>query len=300
MTNENAPAVRSYLGWANSGRASFWRYTVGIAIAGVLLLLLGGLVLIIPFAMLVPDYGESLSGRLMAMLLTFVVPFAATPLIVWLMHKRPWWSVAMPELRFRLWDFLTGVWVALVVSVLTTVGLSVVGLLPVEGNPEFNIPTLLVVSALGLVGIFIQASAEELFFRGYLTQFVRRFTANKILFLGIPALLFAAPHVLNIASLGGGPLALAPYFVSGLLYGWAAYQSGSLWMAVALHFVNNYTGLVLVGTRGDVLPSAAPLVIESPSLVTGTLAVFLQSLLIFVVLSYLIKRRVETLSQAHQ
>lgn len=63
---------------------------------------------------------------------------------------------------------------------------------------------------------------------------------------------------------------MAPYFISGLLYGWATYRSGSLWMSVALHMVNNFAGLVFVGTKGDAIPSAAPYLIEVPSLPVAT------------------------------
>jgi hypothetical protein len=61
-------------------------------------------------------------------------------------------------------------------------------------------------------------------------------------------------------------------------------------MSVALHLVNNYTGLVMVGTRGDALPSAAPLLIASPNLTVGTIGVLVQSVLIVVALHYLMKR----------
>jgi membrane protease YdiL (CAAX protease family) len=163
-------------------------------------------------------------------------------------------------------------------------------MIPLERNPQFDLATLLLLVPVGFVGIFVQASAEELLFRGYFTQFVRRFTSSRILFLGIPTLLFAAPHIANVASLGGGPFAMLPYLIAGLLYGWAAYRSGSLWMSVALHLVNNYTGLVVVGTRGDALPSAAPLLIESPSLAVGSAGVLFQAVLIALVLNYLMRR----------
>jgi membrane protease YdiL (CAAX protease family) len=83
---------------------------------------------------------------------------------------------------------------------------------------------------------------------------------------------------------------MAPYIISGLLYGWAAYRSGSLWMPVGLHLVNNYTGLVLAGTKGDALPSAAPLLIASPSLTVGTIVVLVQSALMALGLHLVMKR----------
>jgi membrane protease YdiL (CAAX protease family) len=196
----------------------------------------------------------------------------------------------MPRPRFRSWDFFTGLWVAFVVAAATALLFGALKVMPLERNPQFDFGTLLVLVVVGFVGIFVQAGAEELLFRGYFTQFARRFTSSRILFLGIPALLFAAPHISNIAALGGGPLAMLPYLVSGLLYGWAAYRSGSLWMSVALHLVNNYTSLVLVGTKGDALPSAAPLLIEAPNLTVGSIGVLVQSVLIVLILSYLMRR----------
>jgi hypothetical protein len=47
---------------------------------------------------------------------------------------------------------------------------------------------------------------------------------------------------------------------------------------------------VLVGTKGDALPSAAPLLIEVPSLWVATIVVLVQSVAIFLALSYLMKR----------
>jgi uncharacterized protein len=94
------------------------------------------------------------------------------------------------------------------------------------------------VAFIGMVGIFIQAGSEEILFRGYLTQFVRRFTENKYVFIGIPALLFALPHIANMSELSGGLLVATPYLMSGLVYAWAAYRTGSLWMGLGLHWSN--------------------------------------------------------------
>jgi membrane protease YdiL (CAAX protease family) len=288
MTDDTT-VLQSYLDWSDKGKASFWRYAVGTVLAVFVFFVLSGMVLV-PFTLLVPDYAKSPTLSAVAMMLAFVISFLAIPLIVRLGHKRPWWSVAMPTLRFRAWDFLTGLWVAFVVAALAALLFQATGTMPILRNPKFDLPALLVLAVVGFVGIFIQAGAEELLFRGYFTQFVRRYTSSRILFLGIPALLFAAPHVSNIAVLGGGPLVMAPYFISGLLYGWAAYRSGSLWMSVALHLVNNYTGLVFLGTKGDVLPSAAPYLVQVPSLPITTVVVLLQSAVTVLALNYLMTR----------
>lgn len=103
-------------------------------------------------------------------------------------------------------------------------------------------------------------------FRGYITQFARRFTANPYLFIGAPAALFALPHIVNIVALGGTIFVAIPYLIAGLLYSWTAYKTGSLWMSLGLHLSNNFANLVLDGTVGDILPSAAPFQVQVPSL----------------------------------
>jgi hypothetical protein len=61
-------------------------------------------------------------------------------------------------------------------------------------------------------------------------------------------------------------------------------------MPVALHLVNNFTGLVFVGTKGDAIPSAAPYLMEMPGLTVATVAVLLQAATTFIALSLLMKR----------
>jgi hypothetical protein len=53
--------------------------------------LLGGLGLI-PIAILFPRYSDSLVGANAATLSTFVIPFLCIPLVVWLVHRRPFWA----------------------------------------------------------------------------------------------------------------------------------------------------------------------------------------------------------------
>ncbi|NEX22046.1 CPBP family intramembrane metalloprotease [Thiorhodococcus mannitoliphagus] len=118
---------------------------------------------------------------------------------------------------------------------------------------------------------------------------MRRYTATPIAFIGVPALLFAAMHLANIAVFRGRWYVLLPYLVSALLYAWFAYRTGALWMAIGLHWANNLGNSVLVGTEIDVIPSLAPVIIEHPSsgLVLGV-TVF-NALMTFVILEALIR-----------
>jgi membrane protease YdiL (CAAX protease family) len=229
--------------------------------------------------------------NVLGILLEFVLPFFAIPLIVKILHNRPSWSVAMPRFYFARWDFITGFWVSLVISLAFSWLLSITGVMPVEINRDFEIKNFLIVAVIGFVGIFIQAGSEEMLFRGYLTQFARRFTSNKYIFIGLPALLFAVPHIVNIAKLGGTLWVAVPYMISGIFYGWFAYRTGSLWMSLGLHVSNNFGSLVFVGTKGDVLPSAAPFVAGLPSLTVTTLIIAAHALVVTLILVTMIKRQ---------
>jgi membrane protease YdiL (CAAX protease family) len=197
----------------------------------------------------------------------------------------------MPRSYFSRWDFFTGFWVSMVISLAFSWLLSITGVMPVEINPAFDIKQFLIVALIGFVGIFIQAGSEEMLFRGYLMQFAKRFTSNKYIFIGLPALLFALPHIINISDLGGTLWVAVPYMISGIFYGWFAYRTGSLWMSLGLHLSNNFGSLVFVGTKGDVLPSAAPFVAGLPSLTVTTLIIAAHALVVTLLLSNMIKRR---------
>lgn len=196
----------------------------------------------------------------------------------------------MPQLRYEGWNLWVGFGVGVAVGLVAIAVAGVLGAVDLR-YAGFDWSLLLPLVLVGFIGIFIQAGAEEMVFRGYLTQFARRFTARPWLFIGIPAILFALPHAGNIAAYSGNPLVLAPYLTAGLLYGWAAYRSGSLWLSLGLHLSNNLSGLVLVGTAGDVIRTAAPLTIEPPSLMVVTLLIAVQALVTVAVLEWLLRRR---------
>ncbi|MFC5178845.1 CPBP family intramembrane glutamic endopeptidase [Nocardioides taihuensis] len=281
--------VDNYLDWSDKGRAGIARYLVGLVLILVVFFLLGQ-VLSLPVAVAYPDHEDSLIQSTVILLLSFVIPFFAIPALTHWVHQRPSWSVAMPRRELRGWDFGVGFGVSAVVGLATVAGAALVGAIDLEwGGMDWSrwLPLL----AIGLVGLLIQTGAEEMLFRGYLTQLMRRLTSHPAVFLAVPALVFAAPHISNVKSLGGGPLVMLPYFATGLLYGWAAYRSGSLYLSWGLHFNNNLFNLLVVGASDDILKSVAPLQFPGPDLLVTTVIIVVQCALTLAVLLPLIRRR---------
>jgi len=282
--------MNSYLDWSDKGRAGGWRYLLGSVVLFILIFVVAGLE-DVPADFIFKNSQDSVAVALLGTAFAFAIAFFAVLLVVRFLHQRPFWSVAMPSWGFWKWDFWTSFMIGLIVSFLSALVFGFIGLVEIESNPDFSMLSLAVVALIAFVGIFFQAGAEELLFRGYFTQFSRRFTANRFLFIGIPAIIFASPHILNIFELGGGILLILPYLILGLVLGWAAYRSGTLWMSLGLHLSNNYMTVVLLGTKGDVLPSAAPMLMNLPSLWVIVAITTVQAVVSVAILEFLMRRR---------
>ncbi len=86
---------------------------------------------------------------------------------------------------------------------------------------------------------------EELLMRGFLLRQLRRRWSGGPAIL-VVALLFAAMHLPAWIAMGGISISVAVSFVvlvvMGLVLGALTWASGSLWPAIAVHFVNNLLG----------------------------------------------------------
>jgi membrane protease YdiL (CAAX protease family) len=77
----------------------------------------------------------------------------------------------------------------------------------------------------------LAAVGEELIFRGILIKLFREWTGNVHLAVIIPALLFSALHLQFYGFFGR--------LVLGIILGYLFVWSGSLWVPIAVHFLNN-------------------------------------------------------------
>lgn len=89
---------------------------------------------------------------------------------------------------------------------------------------------MLMVAVLAAVG-------EELIFRGILVRLFREWTGNVHLAVIIPALLFSALHLQFYGFFGR--------LVLGVILGYLFVWSGSLWVPVVIHFLNNAMAVVV-------------------------------------------------------
>lgn len=125
-----------------------------------------------------------------------------------------------------------------------------------------------------LVGI-LPAIGEEFIFRGVLQKIFSRWTNNVHLGILIAAFLFSAMHIQFYG--------LIPRFFLGLLFGYFMLWSGSIWLPVFGHFVNNTSAVVYYYFTSKI--NFQPKAYDSLSFTDSAVLV---SLLLVLLLGYLI------------
>jgi membrane protease YdiL (CAAX protease family) len=159
-------------------------------------------------------------------LVTFILMYASLPFINWM--------VTVNE-AMKLPDFLKGMeeWMKATeeeAAKLTEAFLK----MPSPGSFLFNMVMIAMLPAIG----------EELLFRGLLQRLLREWLGNIHVAVFISAFLFSALHMQFFGFL--------PRMVLGIMFGYLFVWTGSLWVPVFAHFVNNGSAVVFsyLGQRG--------------------------------------------------
>ncbi len=276
-----------YLQWARRGKPGFFRYLAGALLVLAISLFFGQIFSVVG-ALLIAS--QSVAATIVkTTFFGFIVSFLLIPLIPALLNKRPWWSIAMPARTFEVTNLALGAGIAIV----TMVALNAITYLlepdayHFEGlDPGSWIPMLLIAA----VAFFVQASTEEMVYRGYVAQFVAAFTRSPLLILCVPAFIFALPHFGNVAG-SSGIVGLLPYVVMGLTYGLLAWRSGSLWLGAGVHLANNWFITMFVGNAAESIPKVSLFTTHgSSSAVELVVSVALQSLVVLGLAELLMRR----------
>lgn len=248
---------------ASAGRNGLWRYLVTIIGSSALLLLASEMVNLAAFqvAHALPRQYPGAPAILppAGVLAVSLAPYAALILGLALglryLHRRSLHTLIRPQGRFR-WGWLAlsgGLWLAL--SALGDGAMSLIypGSYRAAFAPERFWPFALV----ALLLLPVQVAAEELWFRGYLTQGLGLAGGERLGWIG-PALLFGLLHGFNPEVDAYGALFTLPVYIAmGLLLGWVTLRSAGLEMALGLHLANNLYATLLVSAPVSALPGPA-------------------------------------------
>ncbi len=245
-----------------TARPGLWRLAVGIVVilvgwlgwtvvvmAGfVLYKLAGGLGVVEALTALTAFLDTTSPASVIFQLATFAGIWPATWAALKLLHGQPFGTLFSPEGRMRWGDFGRGVMLAAGFWVITmVVGLAVVGM---PTRTDLPLSTWLLAFAPLAVMVFVQASGEELVFRGYILQQLAARWRNPLIWAALPAFLFGLAHYSSGAELGIGWHYVAVTLLFGLAAAALVWRTGSLAAAMGLHTGMNLFSLSGVGLKG--------------------------------------------------
>ena len=192
----------------------------------------------------VPAYFDGFTpAMVIAQLLSFAVTAAGLTLIVNRLHTRGFWSMVGPigATLTNLRACLLGVGALMIVQIFLPPWI-----IMAEVETTRPIASWLFWAVVAFGAIVIQAGTEELYFRGYLQQQFAALSQNKLLWMGVPSLLFGAGHYMNGYGVADGLVYAFWASLLGLACADLTARTGNIGAAVGLHVANNMSAFLLV------------------------------------------------------
>ncbi|MDQ1601205.1 MAG: protease family protein [Actinomycetota bacterium] len=185
------------------------------------------------------------------LILATIIPAAALAVLV-VHQERPGFLASVTgRVRWGMLARLAPLALA-VVLVFYGLGLLVPGATDSDGSAPAT-ATLVGLLAVILLTTPLQAAAEEVGFRGYITQAVSSWFARPVVGIvvggAVSAVCFALAHGVQ------DPWLFADRFCFGLVASWLAWRTGGLEASVALHTANNLVSLVISAATGSLSDS---------------------------------------------
>ena len=270
------PAFEAFVAPARR-RRGLWRLVFGVALVGLVSFLAGALIFALGGAALGP---RAEGARTLASLLCFAGPTLGVLLAAGLFDGRGPATLIGPG-GLRLPAFAGGALVAAGFAALVTLGPALVAGVALERRMALG--AWLGPLPVALVAVLVQTSAEELAFRAYLTQGLAARSRARLVWLGLPAMLFGALHWSPAAFGPNAPLVVLTAALVGLILGDVTARAGNLSLALGLHFGNNLASLLVIAppapldglalyapvTGGDFAAERGALLVEAALLSAG-------------------------------
>lgn len=257
--------MSDYLEVAHNGNNDWWRYVISLPAIVFIWLMVGSIpvVLLMAYVSMDGDPGTGFSGtgftgvpvvpEFVITMSSFIPFLVATLLAVRLIHARALKTLitAAPKIRWRRMLASAGVWMV-IAALLSTVEAI---LYPGRYVLTFQPVTLLIFAIFALIFVPIQTSAEELFFRGYLLQWMGLRLKNKWLLALLNGVLFFLPHAANPEMANGSILIGLGYFAMGFFLALITLQDNGMELALGMHAANNLFASLFANYEVTSLPS---------------------------------------------
>jgi membrane protease YdiL (CAAX protease family) len=268
-----APPGEPFHRLARNAKFRWWRPLVGTALLLTIAVFVTVAVLVIwevvhRFAVgdftepegntLFPNPTEDLSAQLV--MLGILTP--AVLLVVWIVQRRPAWSVASVQNRLRLrWLALCCLPAIGYIALSYGLGMVTDAIFPnadpgtSDSGSWVGLSAFIVPAVLILLLVPFQSAAEEFLFRGWLIQAVGSYApqgtnvVKRILRSPWPALVISSAAFVSAHGYTGW--AMADIFLFAMTAGWLAVRTGGIEAGIALHTLNNLFAFLLPAAMGQ-------------------------------------------------
>ena len=266
-----APPGLPYHLLLTAGRPGWWRYVIGLLALLGGMLIVGPLVLLMPFALYyvatsddpldsisaLVDTADPTPAGLAYLNLSLAAAIPITFFVLKVVHGlRPGWlSSIKPRIR---WTFLLACFGVSVVALVATLAVSTVVPAQTDGAEmsgqlnDFTSTTRDFLIVLVLLTP-LQAAGEEYAFRGYLTQAFGGLFGSRWVAVVASAFLFGLAH-----GIGQSPPIFFDRFAFGLVSGALVVLTGGLEAGIAMHVLNNWLAFGLALAYGDMASTLNP------------------------------------------
>ena len=289
--------MSAYLEAASQGRNEWWRYLLSFPAILAIWLLVGSIpvVMLMAYVSMDGDPATDFSGTgftgvpvVLEFLITmssFIPIFVATLLAVRFIHERPLKTLVTGKMHIRWGRILAGAATWLVIAALLAVIEAF--LYPGRYVLTFQPFTLLIYAVFALILIPIQTSAEELFFRGYLLQWMGLRLRNVWLLSLINGILFFLPHSVNPEMASGSLLIGLGYFAMGFFLTLITLQDHGLELALGMHAGNNLFAALFANYSVTALPSPSLFTVQTLDPVYGLISLIIGMIVFYIVFFYI-------------
>lgn len=238
-------------------KAQLWRLVLGMVLVAGFFLVLSQLVFGTLLGLLEPETaravlrdaqtGQTEVGMLLLLSQLGLLAVAAAMVAIMVHNRRPSTLIGPLGLATRQFGAV------LFMLFLLTVALWVLPPYDYGAPLDLNMPfgRWLALLPIACVAVLVQTGAEEILFRGYLQQQLAARFRSPVIWMVAPAVLFGVGHYLP-DSAGSNALTIALWAtVFGLLMADLTARSGTLGPAMAVHFSNNISAMVLTATPDE-------------------------------------------------
>lgn len=252
---------------AESGKNDWWRYLVTIVASwGIQIIAAVGVVLLFVIFLIaqrgiyagldVQSIQSDPTFNIVLTLVGFALSFFVFYLCIRFIHYRSFVSIITTKSKIRWNKILKGA--AMWFSILGIITIVSFLISPASYQVTFSPTTFGMLLILSLITFPIQASFEEVFFRGYLMQGFGLLTKKPVIPILATSIVFGIGHIMNGTSLTMDIFLFIETAIIGIMLGAVTLSENGIETAIGIHVINNLYAVLIVSTPGGIfgnLPS---------------------------------------------